>query len=158
MTTSVPARTWARSVATLVAAASFSEMWITCLAITRLYTAISPALLRTAGIEGAHHHGCGAVDLHSDGDCSNPFAPTISFRTSNLQTQIYSLSAWCRTRRSMVQIESLRSDSTISLSLIDLHCDCLMFGNRWKLSNLSNTCLTTSPTDKESGYSEVRSG
>ena len=26
------------------------------------------------------------------------------------------------------------------------------------LSNLSNSCLTTSPTDKESGYSEVRSG
>src|SRR5207237_8206748 len=70
MTTSVPARTWARSVATLVAAASFSEMWITCLAITRLYTAISPALLRTAGIEGAQHHGCAAVDLHCDGGCS----------------------------------------------------------------------------------------
>src|SRR5260370_33626443 len=39
---------------------------------------------------------------------SNPFAPTISFRTNNLQTQIYSLTAWCRARRSSVQIESLR--------------------------------------------------
>jgi hypothetical protein len=34
----------------------------------------------------------------------------------------------------------------------------VMFGNTWNLSNLSNTCPTTSPTDKESGYSEVRSG
>jgi hypothetical protein len=33
-----------------------------------------------------------------------------------------------------------------------------MFGNKWKLSNLSNTCQTTFPTDKESSYSEVRSG
>src|SRR5215472_9097963 len=46
ITTSAPARTWARSVATLVVAASFSEMWITCLAMTRLYTATPPLLPR----------------------------------------------------------------------------------------------------------------
>jgi hypothetical protein len=46
------------------------------------------------------------ADLGNDG--SNPFAPTNSFRTNNLQIQIYSLTAWCRTRRSAVQIESLR--------------------------------------------------
>ena len=39
---------------------------------------------------------------------SNPFAPTISCRTNNLQTQIYSLTAWRRARRSAIQIESLR--------------------------------------------------
>ena len=47
-----------------------------------------------------------------------------------------------------------RSDYGISRFLIDVHCDSVMFGNTWKLSNLSNTCLTTSPTDKESGYWE----
>src|SRR5467141_2041298 len=57
-----------------------------------------------------------------------------------------------------LRFKSNRSDYAISRSLIDLHCDCVMFSNRWKLSNLSNTCLTTSPTDKESGYLEVRSG
>jgi hypothetical protein len=56
--------------------------------------------------------------------------------TNNLQTQIYSLTAWCCARRSAVQIESLRL--RYSRSLIDLHCDCVMFSNRWKLSHLSN--------------------
>src|SRR6266576_50031 len=36
--------------------------------------------------------------------------------------------------------KSNRSDYDISRSLIDLHCDCVMFSNRWKLSNLSNIC------------------
>jgi hypothetical protein len=56
------------------------------------------------------------------------------------------------------RFKSNRSDYAISRSLIDLHCDCVTFGNTRNLSNLSNTCPTTSPTDKESGYSEVRSG
>jgi hypothetical protein len=30
---------------------------------------------------------------------SNPFAPTTSFRTNNLQTHIYSLTAWSRGMR-----------------------------------------------------------
>ena len=46
-----------------------------------------------------------------------------------------------------------RSDNAISRSLIDLHCDGVMFGHTWNLSNLSNTCPTISPTDKESVYS-----
>ena len=61
-----------------------------------------------------------------------------------------------RTRRSSVQIEALRLryfpfSHRLTLRLRDVR-------NRRKLSNLSNTCLTTSPRDKESGYSEVRSG
>jgi hypothetical protein len=30
---------------------------------------------------------------------SNPFAPTISFRTSNLRTDLQPLTAWCRASR-----------------------------------------------------------
>src|SRR5882762_7046384 len=41
-------------------------------------------------------------------DGSNPFAPTISFGTNNLQTHNSQVSAWCWTRRSMVQALSLR--------------------------------------------------
>src|SRR5271168_2170854 len=34
---------------------------------------------------------------------SNPFAPTTSFRTNNLQTRMHPLTAWCRPRRSAFQ-------------------------------------------------------
>ena len=83
-------------------------------------------------------------------DGSNPFAPTISFRTNNLQTYGEVKTAWRRTRRSMVQIEPLRLcyfrfSHRLTLRFRDVR-------NTWKLSNLSNTCLTTSPTDKESGF------
>ena len=54
--------------------------------------------------------------------------------------------------------KSNRPDHGIARSLIGLHLDCEVFCNMRNLSNLSNSCLTTSPTDKESGYSEVRSG
>jgi hypothetical protein len=85
---------------------------------------------------------------------SNPFAPTISFRTSNLRTDLQSLTAWCWARRSAVQLESLPLryfpfSHRLTLLFRDVR-------DTWKLSNLSNTCLTTSPTDKESGYSEVK--
>ena len=58
---------------------------------------------------------------------SNPFAPTISFRTNSLQTQIYSLTAWSRTRRS--KVKSLCPDHFISRSLMDLECNCLVLCN-----------------------------
>ena len=35
-------------------------------------------------------------------------SPRPFLKTSNLRTDLYPLTAWCRTRRSMVQIESLR--------------------------------------------------
>ena len=40
MTTSAPARTWARRVAKSVAAASFSEMWTTFFGMGRFYTPV----------------------------------------------------------------------------------------------------------------------
>src|SRR5437016_5729202 len=69
--------------------------------------------LGTAGSARGHQSGRSAAWLarlvrDQEVDGSNPFAPTISFRTNNLQTQIYSLTAWCRARRSAVQIESRR--------------------------------------------------
>src|SRR5882762_988184 len=49
---------------------------------------------------------CLVRDQEVDG--SNPFAPTISSRTNNLQTHIYSLTAWSRARRSVIQMQSPR--------------------------------------------------
>src|SRR6266566_8161741 len=39
-------------------------------------------------------------------DGSNPFAPTTSFRTNNLQHAKERKTAWCKTRRSAVQFDS----------------------------------------------------
>ena len=49
---------------------------------------------------------CLVRDQEVDG--SNPFAPTISFRTNNLQAHELWLIAWCWSRRSIVQVLSLR--------------------------------------------------
>ena len=40
-------------------------------------------------------------------------------------------------------------------SLINLHCDCVMLGNRWKLSNLSNTCPHDANTKGRPLWSKV---
>ena len=58
-----------------------------------------------------HQQGFRFFDLpirDQEVDGSNPFAPTNPFRTNNLQTHIYSLTAWSRARRSAVQIKSPR--------------------------------------------------
>jgi len=72
------------------------------------------------------------VQIHSP----RPFL----FGTSNLQTDLLAADRLVSDHDGL-RFKSNRSDYAISRSLIDLHCDSVMFSNRWKLSNLSNTCL-----------------
>src|SRR5216684_9028923 len=60
-------------------------------------------------------------------DGSNPFAPTISFGTNNLQTHNSQVSAWCWTMWPIVQVLSLRQLQIPTFHWFTLH---LLF--RWQ--------------------------
>jgi hypothetical protein len=76
---------------------------------------------------------------------SNPLAPTTSFRTSNLQAQRWSRSAWSRARRSMVQIHLPRPLHSIPYTPLWLQIGSIWVRHQLEQSHFRHHSLTSEP-------------